>query len=61
MGREGANGAFRSFRGCLPQGGAHASGHAGLMVREGIEEGGDDHVAGDPAQGIEVDLHRDGS
>ena len=30
---------------------------AGLEVGKGVEHGGGEHVAGDPADGIELDVH----
>ena len=35
-----------------------AGGHAGLMLGEGVQQGGGEHVAGDAAERVEVDVHR---
>lgn len=31
--------------------------HTGLVLREGVEEGRREHVARDPSEGVEMDLH----
>ena len=37
--------------------GADAGEHAGLVLGEGVQQGGDEHVSGDSAQHIEMDPH----
>ena len=43
--------------GSAPDGGANARQHPGLVLRDGVEQGGGEHVAGHPTDGVEVDLH----
>lgn len=45
------------FAGDFRQGGSDALQHAGFLVRKSIEKGGGEHVAGDAAEGVQMNLH----
>ncbi len=39
----------------------HRGAHAGLEIGKGVEQGGGEHVAGDTADGVELDVHGNGA
>jgi hypothetical protein len=57
MGGEGAGHPGRRVGGGLGEGGADVAGDPRLVLRESIEQGGDEHIAGHAAKGVEMDLH----